>query len=202
MAEELQSLLDRINQDGVMKAEAKKNEIIADAEKKAAEIINNAKKEAAEIIANAEKEAVSVSKRAAGALEQSRRDILLQLRKELAGRLHEAIQDAGAAALAPEFMAELVRELALAFSAKPDSVITVRTSVKNAAALDQALREALADSFTREPKVLAGKEVANGMEVSFDGGKCFYDFTLDAVSDLLDEYIGDKLSAVFKAAQE
>ncbi|MBR2625092.1 MAG: hypothetical protein IKD23_01695 [Lentisphaeria bacterium] len=202
MAEELQSLLDRINQDGVMKAEAKKNEIIADAEKKAAEIINNAKKEAAEIIANAEKEAVSVSKRAAGALEQSRRDILLQLRKELAARLHEAIQDAGAAALAPEFMAELVRELALAFSAKPDSVITVRTSVKNAAALDQALREALADSFTREPKVLAGKEVANGMEVSFDGGKCFYDFTLDAVSDLLDEYIGDKLSAVFKAAQE
>ena len=202
MAEELQSLLDRINQDGVMKAEAKKNEIIADAEKKAAEIINNAKKEAAEIIANAEKEAVSVSKRAAGALEQSRRDILLQLRKELAGRLHEAIQDAGAAALAPEFMAELVRELALAFSAKPDSVITVRTSVKNAAALDQALREALADSFTREPKVLAGKEVANGVEVSFDGGKCFYDFTLDAVSDLLDEYIGDKLSAVFKAAQE
>lgn len=202
MAEELQSLLDRINQDGVMKAEAKKNEIIADAEKKAAEIISNAKKEAAEIIANAEKEAVSVSKRAAGALEQSRRDILLQLRKELAGRLHEAIQDAGAAALAPEFMAELVRELALAFSAKPDSVITVRTSVKNAAALDQALRAALADSFTKEPKVLAGKEVANGMEVSFDGGKCFYDFTLDAVSDLLDEYIGDKLSAVFKAAQE
>lgn len=202
MAEELQSLLDRINQDGVMKAEAKKNEIIADAEKKAAEIINNAKKEAAEIIANAEKEAVSVSKRAAGALEQSRRDILLQLRKELAARLHEAIQDAGAAALAPEFMAELVRELALAFSARPDSVITVRTSVKNAAALDQALRAALADSFTKEPKVLAGKEVANGMEVSFDGGKCFYDFTLDAVSDLLDEYIGDKLSAVFKAAQE
>ena len=81
-------------------------------------------------------------------------------------------------------------------------MITVRTSVKNAAALDQALRAALADSFTKEPKVLAGKEVANGMEVSFDGGKCFYDFTLDAVSDLLDEYIGDKLSAVFKAAQE
>ena len=202
MAEELQSLLDKINQDGIMKAEAKKNEIIAAAEKSAADIIADAEKKAADIIANAEQEAQAVSKRAASALEHSRRDILLQLRKELADRLHETIQDAGAAALSPEFMAQLVREIALAFAAAPDSVITVRTSVKNAAALDQALRAALADSFAKEPKVLAGKEVANGMEVSFDGGKCFYDFTLDAVSDLLNEYIGSKLSAIFKAGQE
>lgn len=202
MAEELQSLLEKINQDGVMKAEAKKNEIIANANKEADEIIANAKKEAAEIIANANKEAESVSKRTAGALEQARRDILLQLRKELAARLHETIQDTGAKALSPEFMAQLIRELALAFSADPDSVITIRTSIKNAEALDQALRAALAESFTREPKVLAGKEVANGMEISFDGGRCFYDFTLDAVADLLDEYIGSKLGAIFKAAQE
>ena len=39
------------------------------------------------------------------------------------------------------------------------------------------------------------------MEVSFDGGKCFYDFTLDAVSDLLDIYIGDKLKNIFQAAK-
>jgi len=37
------------------------------------------------------------------------------------------------------------------------------------------------------------------MEVSFDGGRCFYDFTLDAVSDLLNEYVGEKLSSIFKA---
>ena len=33
MAEELQSLLEKINQDGIMKAEAEKAKIIADAEK-------------------------------------------------------------------------------------------------------------------------------------------------------------------------
>lgn len=199
MAEELQSLLEKINQDGVMKAEAEKAKIIANAEKEAAEIIANAKKEAENIIANAEKENISLSQRTVSALEQSRRDILLQLREEVAKRLNEAIQDAACAALAPEFMAQLIKELALAFSAKPDAVIHVRTSIKDAGKLDQALRAALADSFSKEPKVFSGKEITNGMEVSFDGGKCFYDFTLDAVSDLLNEYLGDKLSAVFKA---
>ena len=199
MAEELQSLLEKINQDGIMKAEAKKAEIIAAAEKDAAEIIADAKKEAANIIAAAEKENDSLSKRTVSALEQARRDILLQLREELASRLNEAIQDASCEALSPEFMAQLVRELAVAFSVKPDTAIHVRTSVKDAEKLDSALRAALADSFSKEPKVLAGREINNGMEVSFDGGKCFYDFTLDAVSDLLNEYLGDKLSAVFKA---
>ena len=41
MAEELQSLLEKINQDGVMKAEAEKAKIIANAEKEAAEIIES-----------------------------------------------------------------------------------------------------------------------------------------------------------------
>lgn len=199
MAEELQSLLEKINQDGIMKAEAEKAKIIAAAEKEAAGIIADAKKEAENIIAAAEKENESLSKRTVSALEQSRRDILLQLREELASRLNEAIQDASCEALSPEFMAQLVRELAIAFSAKPDTAIHVRTSVKDAEKLDSALRAALADSFSKEPKVLAGKEINNGMEVSFDGGKCFYDFTLDAISDLLNEYLGDKLSAVFKA---
>ena len=199
MAEELQSLLDKINQDGVMKAEAEKAKIIAAAREEAAGIIADAEKKSAGIISAAEKSAAELQERAVSALEQSRRDILLQLRKELASRLHESILDASAAALSPEFMAQLVRELALAFAAAPDSVITVRTSVKDAPALDQALRGALADSFAKEPQVFPGREIKCGMELSLDGGKCFYDFTLDAVSDLMDEYTGEKLAAVFKA---
>ncbi|MBO7327319.1 MAG: hypothetical protein J6W00_00935 [Lentisphaeria bacterium] len=199
MAEELQSLLEKINQDGIMKAEAEKAKIIADAEKSAAEIIAEAKKSAAGIIAEAEKESAVISEKTVSALEQSRRNIILQIRQELASRLHAAVGESAAAALSPEFMAQLIRELAVAFAAKPDSLITIRTAVKDADALDSALKAALADSFVKAPGVFPGKEIAAGMEISFDGGKCFYDFTLDAVSDLLDAYIGDKLKNIFQA---
>ena len=199
MADELQSLLEKINQDGIMKAEAEKAKIISAAEAEAARIVAEAEKCAAGMIREAEKNSEAIAKRAAGALEQARRDILLQLREELAGRLHQAVQEAGAKALSAEFMAGLVRELALAFSAAPESVIAVRSAVKDAPALQEALRSALAESFVKAPQLFAGKEITGGMEVSFDGGKCFYDFTLDAVSDLLDEYIGENLASVFKA---
>lgn len=199
MAEELQSLLEKINQDGIMKAEAEKAKIIADAEKSAAEIIAEAKKSAAGIIAEAEKESAVISEKTVSTLEQSRRNIILQIRQELASRLHSAVGESAAAALSPEFMAQLIRELAAAFAAKPDSLITIRTAVKDADALDSALKAALADSFVKAPRVFPGKEIAAGMEISFDGGKCFYDFTLDAVSDLLDAYIGDKLKNIFQA---
>ena len=201
MAEELQSLLEKINQDGIMKAEAEKAKIIAEAEESAAAIIAEAKKNAADIIAKAEKESSAISQRALNTLEQSRRDIVLQLRQELAARLHDAVGTSAAAALSAEFMAQLVKELALAFAAKPDSVITVRTAVKNLDALDAALKAALADSFVKAPQIFSGKEITAGMEVSFDGGRCFYDFTLDAVSDLLDSYFSGKLKDIFQAAK-
>ena len=62
MAEELQSLLEKINQDGIMKAEAEKAKIIAEAEKSAAAIIAEAEKSAADIIAKAEKESMHPSR--------------------------------------------------------------------------------------------------------------------------------------------
>ena len=201
MAEELQSLLEKINQDGIMKAQAEKEVIIADARKEAESIIADARKEAENIIAGANKNAQDITHRATGALIQSRRDIILQLREELHDRLHNAVKESTAAALDPQFMAQLVKELAQSFCASPDAAITIRCAVKNTDALDQALSAALADSFAKKPAVFPGNEIVSGMEVSFDGGKCFYDFTLDAVSDLMDSYIGEQLKEIFQAAK-
>ena len=199
MAEELQSLLDKINREGVAKAEARKAEIISAAESRAEEIVSAARKEAEEIVSAARKEADAVSARAQDALRQAGRDILLKLRGELTDRLGSAIRDASAAALTPELMADLVKELAAAFSAKPDCVIEVRTAVRDAEALDSALRGALADSFEHKPKIFSDPGLGAGMEVSFDGGKCFFDFTLDAVAELLRAYAGEKIGDIFRA---
>jgi V/A-type H+-transporting ATPase subunit E len=199
MPEDLQSLLEKINQDGIMKAETEKQRIIAEAEKTAAAIIAEAESKAEKMISDADRKCSDALSRAKEALEQNRRDILLQLREELAARLNNAVQDTAAQALSPEFMAQLIKEIALAFSAAPDSVITVRSSVKDAAALEKALCAALADSFSAKPQLFSGREIASGMEISFDGGKCYYDFTIDAISDLLNEFIGDKLQTVFQA---
>ena len=68
MSEELQSLLDRIQRDGVAKAEARAAEIVSAAEQKASGIVAEAEKKAAEIRAAAEADAETSARRSAESL--------------------------------------------------------------------------------------------------------------------------------------
>lgn len=199
MAEELQSLLEKINNEGIKKAEAERDIILSDARKQAEDIIAEAKKNAANIVESSKREAEALNARATAALKQSARDIVLQLKNELQSRLAEAVQNAESAALTPEFMAELTVKLAEAFAVDSNAQITLRTAVKDLEKTDEALKKALANSFVNAPELFPGREISAGMEVSFDGGKCYFDFTADAVTELVNDYIGEKLADVFKA---
>ena len=85
MAEELQGLLNRIQTEGIEKAEAEKAEIIGNAKAEAAKIIEKAKEEAASIVKKANEEAeISVSKGNA-AIRQAARDMKKGLRQRRLG---------------------------------------------------------------------------------------------------------------------
>ena len=75
MAEELQNLLEKINQEGLKKAEARKNEIIAEAEEQASQIIAEAKNQAETIRKTAESDAAETVERANNAIRQAARDL-------------------------------------------------------------------------------------------------------------------------------
>ena len=199
MPEDLQSLLDKINSEGVKKAEEEKAKIIAAAKAEAEQIVSKANDEAARIIGNANQDAAAINTRTVSALRQAARDIALQLKEELQKRLVYATQEATAAAFSADFMASLIKELAVKFASDPDAQITVRTALKDVNALDEALKSALANSFSKEPLLFGSGEISGGMEVDFKDGKCFFDFSADAVAELMNCYIGEQLSAIFKA---
>ena len=196
MAEELQGILDRINADGIAKADAERNAIIAKAKKEAEKIVADAKAEADEIKKSAESEVAAFEKRAENALRQAARDIKISLKSELEGRINKAVENASSEALSPEFMAQLIKMAAEKFVASPDDEICVACAVKDTAALDAALKAALADSLRKDPKILASSSIRSGLEVSFkDGGFCI-DFTGDAVNDLFSAYAGKLIEKI------
>ena len=199
MSEELQSLLDKINADGIQKAEAEAAKIIADAKSEAAKIIADAKRESDAVCDLAAFEAKALKSRAASAANQAARDIILQLRADLVSRLNAAVSASASSALTPEFMAQLIKVLAEKFAASPDAELTVRCAVKDTAALDAALKGALADSIKTDPVMIASPEISAGVQVEFNDSDCCFDFSEAAVSDLLAAYAGEQLSAVFKA---
>lgn len=197
MADELQSLLQKINDEGVKKAEAERERIISEANAEAKRIVDNANAEAEKRLAAAKSECDALQKRAESAVAQAARDILLKLKAELEARLNAAVDDATAQALTPELMAGIVRELTAKFVADPDAELTLRCAVKDRDALDAALKGALADSLRKNPTVLADNTVEGGVEVGIDGGKLYFDFSLDAIREVVGAYTGQHIAELF-----
>jgi V/A-type H+-transporting ATPase subunit E len=197
MSEELQSLLEKINSDGVMKANAQRAPIIAKAEADAEAIVAEARKKAEELKKEAEVEAETLQKRAESAINQAARDVVLKLKAELESRISAAVAGAAEETMTPAFMAELVKSLGASFLADPDADVTVIASVKDAAALDAALKGALVSSLKKQPRVLAESTIRGGMEVNFTGSELYFDFSTEALTGLLAEYTAPKIAAIF-----
>ena len=198
MADELQSLLEKINAEGVKKAEAERSEIIAAANTEAQKIVSDARSEAEKILADAKSESSALQSRAESAVKQAARDAVLELKAELEARLNEAVRDAAAQALSPELMAGLVRALADKFAGSPDAEVSVRCAVKDREELDKALRNALADSLKNTPKLLADRALSGGLEASFRDGELYFDFSLEAVEEVVSSYVGERMAELFR----
>ena len=181
MSEELQSLLEKINSDGVMKANAERDAIIAKAQAEAAAIIAAAEEKAESTRKQAAADAETLQKRAESAIAQAARDVVLKLKAELESRISAAVAGAAEETMTPAFMAELVKSLGASFLAD----------------LDAALKGALVTSLKKQPRVLAESTIRGGMEVNFTGSELFFDFSTEALTGLLAEYTAPKIAAVF-----
>lgn len=201
MASELQSLLEKINAEGVKKAEAERAEIISEAKNEAQKIISGAKAEAERIRTEAENDSSALQQRAKSAVEQAARDIIRELKSELEARMNTAVKDAVAQALSPELMAQIVRDLATRFINNPEDELSLRCTLRDADAFNTALKNALADSLVKKPVILADGTLYGGFEAGFKNGES-YDFSIDAICDITAAYVGEQIAGLFKEKQD
>ena len=198
MSEELQSLLEKINSDGVMKAQAERDAIIAQAKTEAAAIVAEAEKKAEELRKAAAADAETLQKRAESAISQAARDVVLKLKAELESRISAAVADSAEKTMTPEFMAELIRDLAKEFAADPEAKITILSSARDAEALSSAVKDTLGSSYKNAPQVFADSAVKGGMQISFNDDEVFFDFSVEAITGLVGGYAGEKLARILE----
>ena len=201
MAEDLQSLLAKIQEQGLDKANAERAAIIKKAEQEAAEITAKAKAAADAMRRAAEEECASLTKRAESAVKQAARDIVLKLNVELKERLNAILQENTANAMTPELMGRIINEMAAAYikDGKQEAKLEVLVSPKSLEEMNAALKGSLKDSFVKQPTLFAGMELGGGLKVSVSGNDVFYDFSDDAITDIVAAYIGPRLAAIVKA---
>lgn len=199
MPEELQSLLEKINEEGVKKAEEAKNKIISDANLEAEKIIGDAKAKADDIVKKASADADTVKSRGEAAVRQAVRDIVITLQGEIQNRFKSVVKEATADAMTPDLMGKIILEMVRNYNVKNPSGeadIEMILAQKDRDAMENLLKTSLVSSLKKTPSISLGQNFAAGVKLSFKGDDVFFDFSDEAISDMICAYVGPRLAAV------
>ena len=200
MAEELQNLLDKIHNEGIKKAEAERDAMLADARKQADELVRKAREEADAVRKQAELDREALEKRAESAVKQAARDIILALKEELKRRLAAIVKSNVDSALTPEFMAKLIGEIVSGVKRDPEqaagAAINIMVAPAHLTELEKALRASLAADLAASTELFPNQAAGRGFKISTSGNQVFFDFSDAALTEMISAYAGSRVGAI------
>lgn len=185
--EELQSLLEKINRDGVEKAEAEAAKIIAEAKARAGAIVQEAEAEAKKIVTEAEKNAADFAERAAESVRQAARDTVISVRESVTAMLEKLLTENVNAALADG-------NTAVALLSKALEDLCSGAEIAASAEIAAAIKAQLADRD--EFKVVTDESIDAGFSVKIDNGRIEHSFTGEVIAGELAKRLRGDLAAM------
>ena len=191
MAEELQQLLEKIQRDGVDKANAEAAAIVAKAKAEADTIVKKAQEDAAAAEAKGKADAEAYAARARETISQAARDTVLKVREDVTKLLTKLLAQDVSAALATE-------AVPLAAAAVKELVTGSGAEVAASAKFVDALRAQLAAQAQNGVKVVADEMTGAGFTVKLDNGRVEHDFTDAAISEALAQRLRADLAKLLK----
>jgi len=187
--EDLQNLLEKINREGVEKADAEAKKIIDAAQAKADALVKKALEEAARAKASAEKDAAAYEARAKESVGQAARDVVLGVKDAVTALLERILVKEVDKALSDEkTVLDLVSSAIKGLTGPGE----VSCSPKLAKAL--AAQLASAGSFT----VVTNESQETGFTVKTDGGRIEHAFTGEVIAAELAKRLRPDLAALLK----
>lgn len=187
--EDLQSLLEKINRDGVEKAEAEAKKIVDEAKAKAEAIVKEAKAAAAEAKAEAEKASADYAARAAETVKQGARDTILKIEASVTAMLEKLLVKDVEKALADEATVKTIVTEAI-------KGVTGAAEVAVPAKLAASLKAQLASAGAIT--VVTDDTLGTGFSVKTDGGRVESAFTADVIAAELAKRLRSDLAALLK----
>ena len=187
--EDLQGLLEKINREGVEKADAEAKKIVDAAKAKADAIVKDALAAADRAKADAEKNSSAYATRAAETIRQSARDITIGVKDAVTALLESVLAKDVDRALADEKTAASIVADAIKDLTGPGEI---RCGAKLAAALK--VQVAGIKSFT----LTVDETLGSGFTVKLDGGRVEHDFTAETISSELAKRLRPDLAALVK----
>ena len=190
MAEELQQLLEKIQHDGVEKANAEAAAIISKAKAEAEACKKAAEEDAAAATAKAEAEAKASAERAEKTIQQAARDTIREVKNALDALFENLLaKNVNAALSTPGEAAKIALDAIRSLNAD-DAEVAANEK------LAAALKAQLAADAAKGVKVVLDPTVGSGFSIRLDGGRVEHDFSEAAISAAIAKRLRPALAAL------
>lgn len=198
---QLGELIEQIKKDGVEAAEAEAKSIIDSANADAEKIIASAKSEAEKILANAKLENERMVKSSEDAIRQAGRNLLISFRESVARELKAITEESVTAVYSSEALSEIIIQVIVSLAVDPENDdIAVVLNEKDLAALEELLLAGIKEKMLSGVTLKASENFDGGFRIVLNNGSAYYDYSTDAVVDMLSNYLTPKIVKILKEA--
>ncbi|MFN2350513.1 MAG: hypothetical protein ABR497_01060 [Kiritimatiellia bacterium] len=198
MAEELQSLISRIQSEGVAKAQKEAEAIKAEAKQRAVQIVKQAHTEAAAKLKEAEEEAALFQERAGKTLEQAARDLLITVGRGTEKIMEEIVRDAVREALPVSVLENMLVKVVEAYVADDEAAarIDLLISEDDQKELTRFFRSRFRRRLEQGLDLRPEGAIDKGFKVSYKDTRLTHDFTAEAIAEALMNFLRPDLGEI------
>ena len=199
---QLQELIEQIKKDGVEAAETKAEAIIVSAKDEAEKIIAEAKAKAEKMIADAKAENEKTVKSGEDALRQAGRNLLISFRESVSKELKAIVGENVNAACSSDDFAKLIISAVESWAGKPEADdISVVLNSGDLQKLEETLLAELKAKMLGGVTLKANDNFDGGFRIAVNNGAVYYDYSAEAVTDMLSNYLSPRVTALLKEAE-
>lgn len=199
---QLQEMIEQIKKDGVIAAENQASAILEDAKAQAEKILADAHLQAEKLLQNARAENEKMVRSGEDSIRQAGRNLLISFRESVAKELKAIAGEAVVAAYSPENLSRLVVQAVENWSKAPEAEnLTVILNSQDLAKLEDSLLAALKERMLQGVTLKANDQFDGGFRIALQDGSAYYDYSAEAVVEMLSGYLSPRVKQLMKEAQ-
>jgi len=196
---QLQELIDKIKKDGVESASAQAETIIQEAHAEARKIVEAAKKEADAIVSARKRDAERFEKASVAAIEQAARNLIITFQTELQKLLDVVVQREISAAYDDEALKAAIPQIVSEWAKKESDNLAVLLKEDALQRLEGYFVKKLSAELAKGVKLKSDRNLTAGFRIASKDGAAYYDFSAEAVAELMSAYLNPRLSELLKS---
>ncbi len=199
---QLQELIEQIKKDGVAVAETEAAAIVSAAQSEAEQIIADAKAEAQRMLSQAKEENARLVRVSEDAIRQAGRNLLISFRESVGRELNAIVAENTASVYSSKELPKLIAGAVEAWTKQADAEdLSVLLNDKDLKALEGSALAALKEKLLSGVTLKANDNFDGGFRIAVNNGSAYYDYSAEAVTDMLSTYLNPRVTALLKEAK-